>query len=224
MTHEDLVAVFYKCRPVCGRVSHEPVYPGSLAASTSPSPQKLHDYGDERQIIYQCIELNIQWTAHLPKLGNGLLMSTYWRQYITIPYTTLLWRKALLLNYIGLPTPPPPPPLKKKKKKSTFIFSQTIDEIVFVSFEFEKMRMFLVQSIVRWYWVLVRSWGAVVSFPVWNHWPGKVWFQLAPVSWPSCSWHGHGRAASHFLLQILLLFQIPGHRCRIFESIKGPPF
>ena len=29
----------------------------------------------------------------------------------------------------------------------------------FVSFEVEKMRMFLVQSVVRWYWVLVRSWG-----------------------------------------------------------------
>ena len=52
------------------------------------------------------------------------------------------------------------------KKKSTFNFSQTVGEIVFVSFEVEKMRMFLVQSIVRWCWVLVRSWGAVVSFPV----------------------------------------------------------
>ena len=51
-------------------------------------------------------------------------------------------------------------------KKSTFNFSQTVGEIVFVSFEVEKMRMFLVQSIVRWYWVLVQSWGAVVSFPV----------------------------------------------------------
>ena len=55
---------------------------------------------------------------------------------------------------------------KKKKKKSTFNFSQTVGEMVFVSFEVEKMRVFLVQSIVRWCWVLVRSWGAVVSFPV----------------------------------------------------------
>ena len=50
--------------------------------------------------------------------------------------------------------------------KSTFNFSQTVGEIVFVSFEVEKIRMFLVQSIVRWCWVLERSWGAVVSFPV----------------------------------------------------------
>ena len=59
-------------------------------------------------------------------------------------------------------------PLKKikKNKNSTFNFSQTVGEMVFVSFEVEKMRMFLVQSIVRWCWVLVRSWGAVVSFPV----------------------------------------------------------
>ena len=53
-----------------------------------------------------------------------------------------------------------------KKKKSTFNFSQTVGEMVFVSFEVEKMRAFLVQSIVRWCWVLVRSWGAVVSFLV----------------------------------------------------------
>ena len=42
------------------------------------------------------------------------------------------------------------PPLKKN---STFNFSQTVGEMVFVSFEVEKVRMFLVQSIVRWYWV-----------------------------------------------------------------------
>ena len=47
-----------------------------------------------------------------------------------------------------------------------FNFSQTVGEMVFVSFEVEKMRMFLVQSIARWCWVLVRSWGAVVPFPV----------------------------------------------------------
>ena len=45
--------------------------------------------------------------------------------------------------------------------KSKFNFSQTVGEMVFVSFEVEKMRMVLVQSVVRWYWVLVRSWGAV---------------------------------------------------------------
>ena len=56
--------------------------------------------------------------------------------------------------------------LKKKKKKKTFNFSQTGGEMVFVSFEVETMRMFLVQSVVRWCWVFVRSWGAVVSFPV----------------------------------------------------------
>ena len=50
--------------------------------------------------------------------------------------------------------------------KSKFNFSQTVGEMVFVSFEVEKMRMFLVQSVVRWYCVLVRSRGAVVSFPV----------------------------------------------------------
>ena len=73
-----------------------------------------------------------------------------------------MWRKVLLLKYIGEPIPLK----KKKKKKSTFNFSQTVGEMVFVSFEVEKMRVFLVQSIVRWCWVLVRSWGAVVSFPV----------------------------------------------------------
>ena len=56
-----------------------------------------------------------------------------------------VWRKALLLKYIGLPIP--------FKKKSTFNFSQTVGEMVFVSFEVEKVRMFLVQSVVRWYWV-----------------------------------------------------------------------
>ena len=56
------------------------------------------------------------------------------------------------------------------------------------------------------------------------------WFQLAPVSWLSCRqqaslfMQGRGRAAFPVLLQILLLFQILGHRCRIFEGIKDPPF
>ena len=59
---------------------------------------------------------------------------------------------------------------------------------------------------------------------------GKGWFQLAPVSWPSCRqqaslfMHGHGRAAFPILLQILILFQIQGHRSHIFEGIKDPPF
>ena len=53
-----------------------------------------------------------------------------------------MWRKALLLKYIRLK--------KIFKKKSKFNFSQTVGEIVFVSFEVEKMRMFLVQSVVRW--------------------------------------------------------------------------
>ena len=68
-----------------------------------------------------------------------------------------MWRKALLLEYIGLLIP------------LFFNLRSTVGETVFVSFEVEKMRMFLlilVQSIVRWYWVLVQSWGAVVSFPV----------------------------------------------------------
>ena len=67
--------------------------------------------------------------------------------------------KPFFLKYIGLPIP-------FFFFLSTFNFSQTVGEMVFVSFEVEKMRMFLVQSIVRWCWVLVRSWGAVVSFPV----------------------------------------------------------
>ena len=70
-----------------------------------------------------------------------------------------MWRKALLLKYIELPFLKKKKK-KKKKKKSKFNISQTVGEMVFVSFEVEKMRMFLVQSIVRWYWVLVRSWGA----------------------------------------------------------------
>ena len=48
--------------------------------------------------------------------------------------------------------------------KSMINFSQTVGEMVFVSFKVEKMRMFLVQSIVHWCWVLVRSRGVVVSF------------------------------------------------------------
>ena len=47
---------------------------------------------------------------------------------------------------------------------STFNFSQTVGEMVFVSFEVEKMRMFLVQSVACWNCVLVWLWGVVVSF------------------------------------------------------------
>ena len=80
-----------------------------------------------------------------------------------------MWRKALLLEYLGLLIP------------LFFNLRSTVGETVFVSFEVEKMRMFLVQSIVRWYWVLVRSWGAVVSS---SHVKPltKVWFQFVPVS------------------------------------------
>ena len=55
-------------------------------------------------------------------------------------------------------------------------------------------------------------------------------FQLAPVSWQSCRqqaslfMQGHGRAAFSILLQMLLYFEILGHRGRIFEGIKDPPF
>ena len=68
----------------------------------------------------------------------------------------VMWRRALsLLKYIGLPIP--------LFLKSKFNFSRTVCEMVFVSFEVEKMRMFLV---VHWSCVLLRSRGAVVSFPV----------------------------------------------------------
>ena len=102
-----------------------------------------------------------------------------------------------------------------KKKKiictiySTFNFSQTVGEMVFVSFEVEKTRIFLVQSVVRWCWVFMRSWGAAVSFPVWR---------MVPISggqFASLYMQGHWRAAFPILLQSLLLFQILGHRCRI---------
>ena len=73
-----------------------------------------------------------------------------------------LWRKALLLKVHRFTDPF----FFLFFFKSTFNFSQTVGEMVFVSFEVEKMRTFLVYSIVRWCWVLVRSWGAVISFPV----------------------------------------------------------
>ena len=43
----------------------------------------------------------------------------------------LMWRKVLLLKYIGL-----------LFLKSTFNFSQTVGEMVFVSFEVENVRIF----------------------------------------------------------------------------------
>ena len=56
------------------------------------------------------------------------------------------------------------PPLKKNIRSALV---RLLVKWSFVSFEVEKMRMFLVQSMVRWCrWVLMRSWGAVVSFPV----------------------------------------------------------
>ena len=78
-------------------------------------------------------------------------------------HTIIVWRKALLLKHIGFPIPPL---FFSSFFLYTFNFSQTVGEMVFVSFEVEKMIIFLVQSIVRWCWVLVRSWSAAVSFPV----------------------------------------------------------
>ena len=69
-----------------------------------------------------------------------------------------MWRKSSSVNVHRVTDP--------LFFKSKFNFSQTVGKMVFVSFEVEKMRMFLVQSVVRWYCVLVRSRGAVVSFPV----------------------------------------------------------
>ena len=114
-----------------------------------------------------------------------------------------------------------------KKKKSTFSFSQTV-EMVFVSFEVEKMSVF---SSVNSSLVLGLS-AVVGCSSLLSHVTSlaKGWFQLAPVSWPrgrqqaSRFMHGHERAAFPFLLQILLLFQILGHRCHIFQGIKDPPF
>ena len=68
-------------------------------------------------------------------------LSPYMHYVCTMAY---MWRKTLLLKYFGLPIP--------------FLFfnlSLTLvglfsGEMVFVSFEVEKMRMFLVQSVVRW--------------------------------------------------------------------------
>ena len=48
--------------------------------------------------------------------------------------------------------------------KSTFKFSQTVGEMVFVSSEVDEMRLFLVQSIVRW--CCGHGVQYVVSFPV----------------------------------------------------------
>ena len=89
--------------------------------------------------------------------------------------------------------------------KSKFNFSRTVCEMVFVSFEAEKLRMFF--SSVSSSLVLCLS--AVVGYSsLLSHVKSlaKGWFQLAPVSWPSCRqqaslfMHGHGRAAFPILL------------------------
>ena len=95
-----------------------------------------------------------------------------------------MWRNVLLLKYIGLPIPPPPPQIFNFLP-SSFNFSQTVGEMDFVSFEVQKMRMFLVQSIVR----LDLGLSAVVgcsSFISRVKPLTKVWFQLVLVSWLSC--------------------------------------
>ena len=71
-----------------------------------------------------------------------------------------------------------------KKKKSTFSFSQTVGEMVFVSFEVEKMSVF---SSVNSSLVLGLS-AVVGCSSLLSHVKSlaKGWFQLAPVSWPSC--------------------------------------
>ena len=79
--------------------------------------------------------------------------------------------KLLICKFTSCLTPIACEELKGKKKiictiYSTFNFSQTVGEMVFVSFEVEKTRIILVQSVVRWCWVFMRSWGAAVSFPV----------------------------------------------------------
>ena len=53
--------------------------------------------------------------------------------------------------------------------------------MVFVSFEVEKMRMFLVQSMLGLSAVVGCSSLLSRVKPL-----AKGWFQLAPVSWPSC--------------------------------------
>jgi len=113
---------------------------------------------------------------------------------------------------------------REKKKKiictiySTFNFSQTVGEMVFCKFwSWKDENIF---SSVSSSLVLERSscGRGVQQSPF----PCEGWFQLVAVSWPSCRQHwaslymqGHGRAAFPILLQILLLFQILGHRCRI---------
>ena len=116
----------------------------------------------------------------------------------------IVWRKTLLLNTSGCRSPPP-----------------------FFSLPNLSLTLVLVSSSL----VLCLSAVAGCSSLLSRVKPlAKGWFQLSPVSWPSCRqqaslfMHGHGRAAFPFLLRILLLFQILGRRCRIFQSIKDPPF
>ena len=106
-----------------------------------------------------------------------------------------------------------------------FNFSQTVGEMVFVSFEVENVFSSVNSSLVLGLSVVMGC-SSLLSCvkPL-----AKVWFRLALVSWPSCRqqaslfMHRHGRAAFPFLLQILLLFQILGHQCHIFQCIKDPP-
>ena len=81
-------------------------------------------------------KIKLKKTTRTTKERNWILNKIKTKQ------NTTMWRKALLLKYIGLPIPP-------SVFLYTFNFSQTVGEMVFVSFEVEKMRMFLVQSIVR---------------------------------------------------------------------------
>ena len=98
--------------------------------------------------------------------------------------------------------------------------------MVFVSFEIENVFSSVNSSLVLGLSVVMGC-SSLLSCvkPL-----AKVWFRLALVSWPSCRqqtslfMHGYGRAAFPILLQILLLFQILSHQCRIFEGIRDPPF
>ena len=106
------------------------------------------------------LPVNVSIVLHVHRYtGSSLyLFSLFLLVGITCTMTFQLVEKSSSINVHRVTDP--------LKKKSTFNFSQTVGKMVFVSFEVEKMRMFLVQSVVRWCWVLVRSLGAVVSFPV----------------------------------------------------------
>ena len=129
------------------------------------------------------------------------------RAFVSVPLGVFVmlvhvWRKTLLLKYIGLPIP-------------LFFLSKS-------KFNFSSVSSSLVLCLSA-----VAGCSSLLSRvkPL-----AKGWFQLASVSWPSCRQqaslftYGHGRAAFPFLLRILLLFQILGRRCRIFQSIKDSQF